>query len=67
MKNSNQPLPDDLSVFDYPFASVFDQPRCAEEWEQYVLTEEQVNFFNEQGFINGIKILTEEQVNLLNE
>lgn len=67
MKNSNQPLPDDLSVFDHPFASVFDQPGCAEEWEPYVLTAEQINFFNEKGFINGIKILTEEQVNLLNE
>ena len=46
---------------------MFVQPKTAKEWEQYMLTEEQVASFKKDGFVKGIKILTEEQVDILNE
>jgi ectoine hydroxylase-related dioxygenase (phytanoyl-CoA dioxygenase family) len=55
----------DLANYGSPIASLFQQPKTAREWEQYMLTEEQVRSFNENGFISGIKILTEEQVEML--
>ncbi|MDH7461749.1 phytanoyl-CoA dioxygenase family protein [Chitinophagaceae bacterium 26-R-25] len=56
----------DLADHSTPVANLFHQPSTAAEWEQYMLTEEQVKSFEENGFISGIKILTEEQVDLLN-
>ena len=56
----------DLADYSSPIANLFEQPCSAEEWEQYMLTEEEVRSFEENGFINGIQILTGEQVNLLN-
>ncbi|WP_276504727.1 phytanoyl-CoA dioxygenase family protein [Terrimonas pollutisoli] len=57
----------DLADFSHPVSSVFKQPATAAEWEQYVLSKEQIDFFRENGYISGIKILNEEQVDLLNE
>lgn len=57
----------DLANFNSPMADLFDQPANAAEWEQYMLTEEQVSFFQENGYISGIKILNENQVDRLNE
>ncbi|HEY4207207.1 MAG TPA: phytanoyl-CoA dioxygenase family protein [Puia sp.] len=45
---------------------MFEQPKTAMEWEQYMLTREQVEFFEENGYVQGIKILTDGQVDLLN-
>ena len=57
----------DLANFGKPVTEMFKQPQSPEEWEQYALTEEQLEFFQEYGFLSGIKILTGEQVNWLNE
>lgn len=57
----------DLSNYSGPMADLFEQPKTAKEWEQYMLTGEQVALFREQGFVSGIKILTDEQVGILNE
>lgn len=57
----------DLADYSCPVANMFEQPKTAAEWKQYMLTEEQVALFKEQGFINGIRILTDEQVDILNE
>jgi len=35
------------------------------EWEKYKLSDEQVNFFKENGYLTGVRILTEEQCDLL--
>ncbi|UKJ07956.1 phytanoyl-CoA dioxygenase family protein [Solitalea lacus] len=66
MKN-NETTSIDLSNFSNPIANIFEQPKCAAEWEQYVLTEEQIRSFHENGYLSGIKILSEEQVDRLNE
>ncbi|AOW10780.1 phytanoyl-CoA dioxygenase family protein [Flavobacterium gilvum] len=65
-KNEITPLTD-LADFTGPIANIFQQPTTAAEWEQYVLSKEQVNFFHEYGYLSGVKILTEDQVDLLNE
>jgi ectoine hydroxylase-related dioxygenase (phytanoyl-CoA dioxygenase family) len=41
---------------------MFHWPKSAEEWEQYKLSKEQVEFFNIHGYLSGIKLLDEEQV-----
>jgi ectoine hydroxylase-related dioxygenase (phytanoyl-CoA dioxygenase family) len=56
----------DLAEYGSPIANLFQQPTSASEWEQYVLIEEQVKSFEENGFISGIQILTEDQVEVLN-
>lgn len=57
----------DLANFSSPMADLFKQPTTAAEWEQYVLTEDQIRSFHENGFVSGIKIMSEEQVDRLNE
>lgn len=57
----------DLADYSSPVANIFEQPKTAEEWKKYMLTEAQVALFKAQGFINGIRILTDEQVDILNE
>lgn len=57
----------DLANFRSPMADLFKQPATAAEWEQYVLTEDQIRSFEEYGFVSGIKIMDEEQVDQLNE
>jgi len=66
MKQPASGLSFDLANYESPIANLFNQPASAEEWEQYMLTEEQVASFQKQGFVSGIKILTHEQVDLLN-
>jgi ectoine hydroxylase-related dioxygenase (phytanoyl-CoA dioxygenase family) len=57
----------DLADHSSPIANLFHQPTNAKEWERYMLTEEQVRSFEENGFISGVKILTDEQVDILND
>lgn len=44
----------------------FKWPQSAEEWEQYKLSEEQIEFFHENGYLSNIKLLEEWQVDQLN-
>ncbi|HSC55356.1 MAG TPA: phytanoyl-CoA dioxygenase family protein [Phnomibacter sp.] len=67
MTNNIQTLSLDLADYSRPIADIFQQPTTAAEWEKYVLSKEQVDFFQEHGYIAGIKILDEQQVDLLNE
>lgn len=62
----NLKLSADLANYGHPISKMFVQPKSAKEWEQYMLSEEQIASFKKNGFVNGIKILTEEQVDLLN-
>jgi len=40
-------------------------PTTRAEWDRYRLTDEQVDFYREQGYLPGIRILTDEQVEIL--
>jgi ectoine hydroxylase-related dioxygenase (phytanoyl-CoA dioxygenase family) len=66
MKTTFITNPLDLANYSSPIGHLFQQPKTAAEWEQYVLTNEQVSFFKENGYLSGIKILTEQQVDALN-
>jgi hypothetical protein len=55
----------DLSNIHEQVANLFPWPKSSGEWDQYRLTKEQVEFYNENGYLAGIKMLNEEQLELL--
>lgn len=57
----------DLSLYHNPISTMFSIPQTDKEWEQYKLTEEQIAFFHENGYVSGIKLLDEEQIEQLNK
>ncbi|MDP4283837.1 MAG: phytanoyl-CoA dioxygenase family protein [Bacteroidota bacterium] len=56
----------DLSKIHQLISDMFKWPSSEEEWEQYKLTNEQIAFFKQYGYISDIKILEEWQVDQLN-
>lgn len=56
----------DLSQFHQPLSETFSRHITRENWEKYKLTDEQVAFFNENGYLANIRLLDDEQVALLN-
>lgn len=52
----------DLSKVHHLISDLFKWPASKEEWDQYALTEEQVEQFNKNGFLAGVRLLDEEQV-----
>jgi ectoine hydroxylase-related dioxygenase (phytanoyl-CoA dioxygenase family) len=67
MKRSISALSFDLANHNGPLSGIFEQPKTADDWEQYMLTKEQVESFKRDGFVRGIKILTDKQVDFLND
>ncbi len=55
----------DLSKIHQPVSNLFGIPTYKSEWEQYALSEEQIRFFHENGYLEGIKMLEEEQIDVL--
>ena len=60
-------FPKDLSQHHQLVSELFTYPQTLEEWDQYRLSDEQVAFFREQGYLSNIKVLEEWQVDALNE
>lgn len=58
-------MAEDLSTQHSPLGGLFDWPQTAEEWEAYRLSEEQVAFFEENGYLAGVQILTPTQIESL--
>jgi ectoine hydroxylase-related dioxygenase (phytanoyl-CoA dioxygenase family) len=52
----------DLSSVHRLISDIFSWPDTPEGWKQYELSKEQVDFFNTNGFLSGIKMLDEKQV-----
>lgn len=57
----------DLSEIHNIIGDLFHSPRNAEDWEQYRLTETQVEFYQMHGYLAGIRLLTDEQLDALRE
>lgn len=57
----------DLSEFHEQVSNLFPWPKKAEEWDQYRLTKDQLSFFNENGYLPGIKMLNESQLEILRD
>lgn len=55
----------DLSKIHNLVSDLFKWPSSMDEWKQYELSEKQVEQFNRDGFIGGIRLLNEEQVERL--
>ncbi|MFN7948078.1 MAG: phytanoyl-CoA dioxygenase family protein [Blastocatellia bacterium] len=51
----------DLSTRHAPVSDLFRTPASPAEWEQYRLSDEQVQFWQEYGYLTGIRVLTEAQ------
>ncbi len=55
----------DLSTYHRPIGDLLRLPETVVEWASYRLTNEQVAFFHEHGYLVGLRILTDEQVEKL--
>ena len=55
----------DLSSVHELITGLFQWPATKEAWEQYKLTDEQVAFFKENGYLSGIKMLDEKQIEII--
>ena len=55
----------DLSTVHELVSTLFKWPGSKEEWNQYRLTDEQVAFFKENGYLAGVPLLSQEQVEWL--
>lgn len=55
----------DLSTVHHLVSDLFKWPSTKAEWDQYRLTEEQIDFFNTNGYLGNIKMLDEAQIERL--
>ena len=58
-------MPTDLSLRHDLVGDLLQLPKTKSDWEKYRLTDEQVAFYHEQGYLKGIRILTDEQIEKL--
>src|SRR5437870_439569 len=56
---------EDLSRYHQPVSALFPRSTSTRDWERYRLTEEQLEFFRENGYLKGVRILNDEQVEAL--
>lgn len=57
----------DLSEIHHQVSDLFQWPQSPEEWEPYRLSEEQVQFFHENGYLADIPLLNDTQIEKLRE
>ncbi len=55
----------DLAPYHQALGKLFSRPTSATEWDAWRLTDEQVAFYHDQGYVAGIRVLTDEQVDAL--
>ena len=58
---------EDLSIHHGFVGDVFARPSTAEEWAKYRLSDEQVEFYREHGYLAGVRMLSDEQVEVIRE
>jgi ectoine hydroxylase-related dioxygenase (phytanoyl-CoA dioxygenase family) len=58
-------MPEDLSRHHQPLSTLFARPHSSADWDRYRLSEDQLEFFRENGYLKGVRILTDEQVEVL--
>ena len=56
----------DLSDYHHMMSDMFKIPQSEEDWEPYRLTDDQVEFFHQNGYLHNVKLLEEWQVDVLN-
>ena len=55
----------DLSLHHQPLGVLGALPGSRAGWEQYRLSDEQVRFFHENGYVSSVRVLSDEQVEML--
>ena len=55
----------DLSLHHQPITELFKQPPVAAGWNQYRLSQDQIEFFQANGYLAGIRALDDEQIEVL--
>jgi len=55
----------DLSEVHHLITDLFEWPSNKSDWEQYKLSQDQIDFFSENGFLGGVKMLDEKQIERL--
>lgn len=55
----------DLSKVHQVIGKLFTPPASRDAWEQFRLTDEQVAFYHEQGYLAGVRILDDAQIEML--
>ena len=55
-------MAEDLSRYHHPISTFVRLPETPEQWRAYRLTDQQVTFFQEHGYVAGIRVLSDEQV-----
>src|SRR5690349_20097883 len=58
-------MPEDLSTKHHRVSNMFSWPATVAEWESLRLTNDQIEFYRENGYVSGIRLLTDEQVEAL--
>jgi len=58
-------MTEDLSIYHRMIGDLFAWPINAHEWNRYRLTAEQIEFYETNGYLAGIRLLTDEQVEVL--
>lgn len=56
---------EDLSTHHNLVGNLITLPSTPKEWEEYHLSDEEVEFFHENGYLKGIRMLSDEQVEVL--
>ena len=56
---------EDLSKYHYPIGNFIALPSSQEGWGQYRLSDDEVRFFRENGYLQGVRMLSDEQVDVL--
>ncbi len=56
----------DLSEFHHQITDTFKTPASKDQWDEYRLTDDQIRFFNKNGYLSNIKLLDDEQIAILN-
>ena len=57
----------DLATVHEPISRLFPRPLRAEDWDRYRLSDDQVAFYHENGYLAGIRVLDADQVEALRE
>jgi ectoine hydroxylase-related dioxygenase (phytanoyl-CoA dioxygenase family) len=57
----------DLSSRHELIGDVFSLPNSRDEWQQYRLTDDQVAFYRENGYLKGVRVLSDQQVEALRD
>lgn len=56
---------EDLSKHRDSISNLFKRPATREDWDQYRLADEQIEFFQTSGYLAGVRLLSDEQIEVL--